>query len=247
MELAFPPAVALLVDTVAAHRRIESSAVGIAASPSDVYADFKSLAAATTPDQAAALLAHESPTVRGYMAGHVLDTQPHEAARIYPLLTDETTINTLQGCIGGMDTVATDVADTLGHRLRVGGPALTALVLRGAKDTSLRAGVRARLLGHAARARVPEAKGLALALLGDSDPEIITGALQALELLESDDVLSAVTPMVSHPDSRVRSAVALVLGNIEGATSDALLRQLELDPDKTVQRGAERAIQRRRR
>jgi hypothetical protein len=246
-DLELSAAKSALVDTLAGFTKIESERVGAGGSLSASHAAYERLVAAITPTEAVALLAHESPVVRGYLAGHVLWKQPADAPQVYPLLFDSAAVGIMQGCMIGDDRIAQHVTGELAQALASAKMntatyrALVALAMRGATDARLTPSVRTLLLGDAARNSAPLAKVEAVRLLSSSDPALVEGALTALFLGGTDDVATEVERLATHPNAGVRRSAASVLGHVPGPRARALLDALAADTDRAVKRSADAA------
>lgn len=94
------------VEALAAHSRIESACVGFAGAPSEVYRDFRDMVDHATEEELEDLLTHESPVVRGYIAGFFVSKYGPEHPALQPLHADTAEVFTMVGCIGGKTTVA---------------------------------------------------------------------------------------------------------------------------------------------
>ena len=93
---------------------MESSHIGAAGSPSPVWAKWDAVQRAASADELRALLRHQSPAVRGYVAQHLVRTQtPLEVEPLRPLLADASTVATTEGCMIGNTTIASLVVDEL--------------------------------------------------------------------------------------------------------------------------------------
>lgn len=92
------------VDALASHERIESERVGFAGHPSEAHAAFRALIEEASEAQLQALLQHESPVVRGYVASWLArrEAPPEALTRLWE---DGTEVFTLLGCTGGRITV----------------------------------------------------------------------------------------------------------------------------------------------
>lgn len=105
---------AALVDALAAERAVESSHIGAAGAPSAIYARWEAVQKAATAEELRALLRHQSPVVRGYVAQHLVrDQTPLASDPLRPLLSDATSVGTTQGCMIGTYTVAALVLEEL--------------------------------------------------------------------------------------------------------------------------------------
>lgn len=147
-QLKLSPQLAAAVDTLATHKTIESSHVGAGGVKSEVYTAYEGVAKLASDDQIRAIMHHESPVVRGYMAAHIARNQPSELATIYPMMTDETSVGTLDGCMGGQTDVATHTVDAVCVALQLEKAAPTRKTIRSfleraGKDSKLPAAVRA--------------------------------------------------------------------------------------------------------
>lgn len=105
--------VAALVDALAKEKTLESSHIGAGGSPSQVYAKFVAIEKAATEAEMIALLQHESPLVRGYVAQHVARDAPARMDALVPLADDATGVETRNGCMGGFESVAEIVLQAL--------------------------------------------------------------------------------------------------------------------------------------
>jgi hypothetical protein len=99
------PAFEERVEALAAQPRLESAQVGFAAAPSEAHAAFRAVVEQATDEQLEQLLKHESPVVRGYVAGWLVTKHGPEHPALEPLRQDKAEVFTLKGCIGGMTTV----------------------------------------------------------------------------------------------------------------------------------------------
>lgn len=101
------------VDALAASKRIESSHIGAGGVESDVYKLFLAVLDKATTADLKALLRHESPVVRGYVAQHVANKEASLMEDVAALLTDKTPVDSMSGCEVGRETVAGVVVDAL--------------------------------------------------------------------------------------------------------------------------------------
>jgi hypothetical protein len=97
--------VAALVDALAAEDTISSAAVGAAGHPSPVYKEFQAIVAKATTAELVALLAHESPVVRGYVGEHIARNVGDHVKDVVALTDDETSVKTIEGCSVSVQSV----------------------------------------------------------------------------------------------------------------------------------------------
>ena len=199
------PALAALVDQLAKAPHIESARIGYAGSPSDAHALFTRISQAATAHQAVALLRHDSAVVRGYLAEHVVTTNPAELDAVYPLLADSTVVEQMSGCLIDSTTVSQVVL--LALRTHLDRPAVQALLLRAAHDPKL-GELRVEALQSVAKQRPTEATALAQSLLRESAPRLLAGAIRTLGITASSDSASSLCALASSAESEVRAAVA---------------------------------------
>lgn len=199
--------------------------------PSEIYARFERMIHAATPEQAAALLRHQSPIVRGYLVWHVLDELHSAVQALYPLLGDPTRVEVRQGCRGGTLTIAELAIERLESRLD--SPTVQALLLRAAQDPQL-GPQRASLLFPVARHRPQEATAIANRWLHETEAPLIIAALETLHVTEpkkSDEVICA---HASAPQREIRLTVIGLLAVIENPCAEPSLRKLTEDRDGQV-------------
>jgi hypothetical protein len=247
-DLGLSAETAALVDALGAHGRIESSHVGAAGAPSAVYKAYEAVAARVTAEDAKKLLGHESPVVRGYLAGHVLRKQPADAAAVYPLLADGTEVGSLEGCEIGSTTVGEHVAGELASVLAIsalGTPAhdeAGKLALRVAGDATLPVPMRNRMVRDAANYGARGVDAVARGMLRERDEQLVSGGLDALYLLGAPgSTLAEVEPFARHGTPTVRRAAAALLGHLDDPGALALLTTLESDRDSIVSQSARAA------
>lgn len=220
------PALAALVDQLAKAPRIESARIGYAGSPSDAHALFTRISQAATAQQAVALLRHDSAVVRGYLAEHVVTTNPAELDAVYPLLADSTVVEQMSGCLIDSTTVSQVVL--LALRTHLDRPAVQALLLRAAHDPKL-GELRVEVLQSVAKQRPTEATALAQSLLRESAPRLLAGAIRTLGITASSDSASSLCALASSAESEVRAAVAAALGSLHHDCVEPTLRKLTED------------------
>jgi HEAT repeat protein len=189
---------------------------------------------------------HESPIVRGYMAGHVGYASPGEGWSLYPLLADKTAIETQSGCIAGETTVSSRAIAALVS------PAEDERVLNGreptqlspqtldelavvAEDDRLAGEVRGEAIAALAKAGQPEAHRLALGAVAAEDVRLREGGLRALAFLTiTEEDLGRVVPLTHDADASMREGAANVLGHVSSPTSCSALAPLLDDPESSV-------------
>ena len=235
------PEVAALVDVLAASGEIESSHIGAAGAPSAVYAKFEALVKAATDDEMAALLTHASPVVRGYAAQRVAGDVPAHVGELATLAEDDTSVETLEGCMKGTTSVGKVVRDALcDSPLAEAGAALVTVHdrhgLEAAAALACAAPIQPRLAGEAAvrelRARnlPPLDQAAYLRVLGVArPPDPAEGCTFAREGAQSSD-------------ASVQIGAAQALGHCDDAASLALLERLAAGKNVVVGRHARASI-----
>jgi HEAT repeat protein len=234
-ELIADPELAGLVDLLAAQSAIESAAVGAAGAPSAAWKAYRAVVARATPADIVALLGHQRPVVRGYMAQHVARELPGELARLYPLLGDETKVQIVSGCMIMEQTIAEVVLDSL--CAAASSAAAQNLLLRAAADGSL-GPIRGRALGCVAAQRRAESRSIALALLDAGDPALRRDALMTLGMTGAVEDAARAASYAGDRDSMVRAQVATTLGRLRGPQARPVLEKLLRDSDDYVRRSA---------
>jgi HEAT repeat protein len=222
---------AALVDKLAQATTIEGDRVGYGGESSETFALARRIADAASLEQAQALLQHQSPVVRGYLAKHVIENLPAALPAVYPLLADSTHVNTLYGCIGSGETISKYVLDHL--RAQAERPEVQALLLRAAYDPQL-GDLRAEALEAVAKQRPAAASALAKGLLQDANPALLPGAIRALGLAQSSEVAPVLCGLARHAKSEVRQAVADALGSLKDNCAEPTLRKLAADSEPYV-------------
>ena len=98
------------VNELAKSPSIDSKRIGEAGLPSPNFERYERVAQLASFTDLEALLSHPNPVVRGYAAKGILQKDPKQATALYPLLADSISVKTVNGCIGGSDTVGNIVA-----------------------------------------------------------------------------------------------------------------------------------------
>jgi len=101
--------VAILVDRLASAAGVQSSHVGAAGQPSEVWATAVAVGSQATVDQRITLLNHESPVVRVYMAG-TLCAEASASDALRALEADLSEVGVTDGCDISQSTVGQEVA-----------------------------------------------------------------------------------------------------------------------------------------
>lgn len=225
------PELAALVDKLASSKRIESAHIGERGTLSKVYTVYTSIAKAVTLQQAADLLHHESPVVRGYFAMHVIESRPDVLDAVYPLLADDTRVEDMSGCCIERTTVRQVALMAL--RGQLGRPAVQSMLLRAAADPQVGA-LRAEALQYVAQQRPAEATLLAQRLLHGSDTTLVAGAIRALGMTADASSAQALCAMADHDAHAIRAAVAAALGSLHHPAAEPALRRLLEDKNDYV-------------
>ena len=89
---------AFLVDELAKAPRAETRAIGPGAEKGETYRLYEKVAARVDSTLSVRLTKHESPIVRTYFSSTLFTKYPDQIDSVYPLLRDETTIETMEGC-----------------------------------------------------------------------------------------------------------------------------------------------------
>ena len=96
-----------IVGEIANSNKYESLYVGFAASASEQYKRMLQLKKVATKEELLALTLHEKAAVRLYSYIALRQKYPKQSAKVYErLIKDNTDISTLEGCIGGVTTIA---------------------------------------------------------------------------------------------------------------------------------------------
>lgn len=230
------PDVAALVDALAEMKAIESSHVGAAGAKSEAFTRFERVRDAATEDEIVALLHHESPVVRGYMAQHVARALGPRIPALEPLLDDETRVGTLQGCMnvpeGSVSGVVREAvcyspapeATTLLTKL-AGGSSRDQVYAAGCLATKDPKG--AARIAHEGMQRGDDQQASFVRILGQSPlPEACADIVR----------------LASSKDDDVRLATAGALGSCESAQAFDALEKLTSDGGKGVARAASVAL-----
>lgn len=104
-QLIHEPGIVRLVDDLSRRGSHTGPTVSIAGAPSGTYALFTRIVNEASPADITALLRHESPVVRAYMAEHVAAAMPQELSAMWTVVQDETKVYSTNGCIIRFTTV----------------------------------------------------------------------------------------------------------------------------------------------
>ena len=98
------------VEELAKSPSIDSERIGVAGLPSPNFKRYERVVQLASLSDLEALMSHRYPVVRGYAAKGILQKDPKQAAALYPLLADAASVETVNGCNMGSDTVGYIVA-----------------------------------------------------------------------------------------------------------------------------------------
>lgn len=230
-NLSLPAELRALVDKLAQAPRIESARIGEAGELSKVYTVYTSLRQALTPQQAVALLHHESPVVRGYFADHVIESLPDQLDAVYPLLADDTAVEDMSGCIIARMSVA--FVTMMALRGQLSREDVQEMLLRAVADPQI-GSLRAEALQYVAQKRPREAMQLAQQLLHDPETRLVAGAIRTLGMTADASSAQALCAMAEHHEHEVRAAVAAALGSLHHDAVEPALRKLSEDKNDYV-------------
>lgn len=216
------PEIAALVDDLAKEQTLESSHIGAGGTPSAVYAKFVAIQGKATEAELAALLEHQSPIVRGYVAQHIARAVPARLSALLPLSTDATGLATRYGCMGGVASVAGLVREGLcDSELPEAGGLLVTIARGGGREASL------ALACAAPTTPGPAAEIAAQALRGTVGPDDEAAYLRTLALAptpDPNDGCALARPRVTSSDASVQIAAAQALWHCgDDASQKALL------------------------
>jgi HEAT repeat protein len=223
---------ARLVDVLARSQSLDSPAIGVAGEASSTYLLFDRVVHAATRQQVLALLRHESPIVRGYMARHVaLTAELGGVEALYPLLGDSAPVATRVGCRASQTPVSHIVLEALS--LRAEHPRVQSLLLRAAQDISF-AELRPGLLDVVAQHRPDEARALAKSWLRNTDPQLLLGAVGTLHAIADVSSYPALCALASSAHAEVRMNLISTFAVLDHACAEPALRRLTEDRDERV-------------
>lgn len=220
------------VDALAAMKRLESAATGVAAAPSAVFAAWKAVQEKAAEDDLVALLRHEAANVRAYAARHVIRSLAARAAAVKPLLADDSRLPTTEGCMLGEQAVGELVLDALCDSK--GSAEAGAVLVAAARDDSL--GDRARTaLVCAGKVGAAEAAALAREKLAPGQPPAtVAAALGVLARADPQGICTAALPLAAHDAPEIRVAVAKALSACPDPAAGQALEKLLADPKDPV-------------
>ena len=112
-ELIKDPELAARVEALARERQVESEHVGYGGVDSASYARFAAVLEKAQGPQELALLRHESPIVRAYVANDVAQRHPRDARALLPLTRDDAAVIFMDGCIVGQARIGDRVVQML--------------------------------------------------------------------------------------------------------------------------------------
>lgn len=220
------------VDDLAAGARIDSSHIGAAGAPSPVFAKFLAVRAAASSAQLAALLRHESPVVRGYVAKDVA-AGPFERAQLVPLLADTAHVERRDGCAGGGSSIAELVIEAVCEAKPT--PVREELLLEAARAPWLTK-PRFHALGCLRGAHAAEAQAILRAEIGKADQpaDVLADALRAIPAAGVGACASLLAGPARHADPSVRHQAAIALERCPAPEALPLIERLLGDDMKGV-------------
>ncbi|WP_394832634.1 HEAT repeat domain-containing protein [Pendulispora rubella] len=227
------------VDQLAARHSIESRAVGYGGSTSKSWLAYRKMVADASSKERLALLMHQSPVVRGYMAEYIAVRMPADSEHVYTLLADATPVDTLSGCVGQEESVALRAFAAMlpDEKDKRRGPYL----VRVASDEHLTFAVRAQAVSLLAEDKRPDAHRFASIAISSSDEQLRGAGLRALGQTAQSQDLEQLAVFARSPDAKAREDAAKGLGSIGSPQACELLETLFGDPDPEVRRYALRA------
>jgi hypothetical protein len=226
--LGLRPEVASLVDALAVEKTKESSHIGPGGTPSAVFEKFSSVVAKATPAELGALLQHQSPVVRAYAGDHLARQAP--AASLVGVASDETDVETLNGCILSHETVGAVVREALCYSEHPeAGAALLAVHDRGGSQA-------AEALACAAPFSPKIAGEIAIAALrrGGSSPADEAAHLRVLAVSAPAGTCDLARNAAAASDASVQIAAAMALGRCDDRASLARLAELAAGKNPVV-------------
>lgn len=239
-------ALSTLVDALAHYDRIESSHVGFAGAPSEVYAAFQKVQERASREELLSLLRHESPVVRGYIVQHIISKTPEDIPHLSSLIEDQSPVNTLDGCMGGATTIASSLVELMRYEPYFQDPQKKSVFRREAgaflvKVARAHVAISSNALFCCAAWTPTEATEIAEAWL--REPGASTEAkLSAIRTLGktglSTDALLAPT---KDPDPTLRREAASALWKRTDEPALLALKALKQDPEPGVALAAEEA------
>ncbi|MGC4115122.1 MAG: HEAT repeat domain-containing protein [Myxococcales bacterium] len=235
------------VDALAQAGCVESSHVGYAGAPSEVYALFAAVREAASAAQLLSLAFHERPVVRLYAVRCLAWERPAELLALLSLLDDDTTVEVLDGCLRARDTVAGHLLCEVEH-LDAAKPtvaAAKAALLTAALDRPALRDRHPRLLIALSGVQPAGAASRAPTLLDDpaTPPAMLFDALAVWRNASppSTDLEARLRAFAGHADAAVRGRIARTLGELGTSATLALLEGLRRDAEPGVAQAAESA------
>jgi hypothetical protein len=238
-ELVKRPEVAALVDVLAAEKRVESSHIGAAGAPSRVYAKYRALVTTANAEEIVALLGHQSPVVRTYMARHVASELSAQVRALVPLANDATAVEVMEGCVVHTDSVGAATREALcWSTLPEAGQALVAIHGAGGPQAAAALACAAPTApAHAAEAAV-KALG-AGGLQPDAEAAYLNVLAVATNVKEGCPLARA---RATHGDAGIQIASARALWRCNDDASLAALNALAAGKNKVVAWNAKASI-----
>ena len=230
-DLVTDPETRRLIDALASEARMESSHIGAAGAPSAIWAKWDAIAKRATPAEIVALTRHEKPVVRGYAAQYVIHSLPAEAGALLPLLGDQATVHTQEGCSGADTTLAGIIIEGLSHageRSRAGEDVL----LAAAADPTL-GSWSAQALAWVARARPDDVEAHMRYILVRAPEARRLEVLRAVGTLTPKGLCPELATLARSPNPAMRQAVAHALGACQDARGLGVIEALLGDPARS--------------
>ncbi|MBK6513149.1 MAG: hypothetical protein IPM79_07065 [Polyangiaceae bacterium] len=231
-------ALAALVDDLAKEGTLESSHIGAGGAPSMVYKKFEALLAAAKDADLLALLRHDSPVVRGYVAQHLARSQGAALANVRPLADDATMVKTLEGCMGGSETVSSVVLDALCWSSAPEAGALLGELAQRDDDVGARAlGCAARFGGAAVTKAIDDA-------ITDGSRSHATreAALRAFTLSPVAARCGSIRALAERPGDKLRQVALGALSRCTDSASQATLEAAAADSVASIASEAKIAL-----
>lgn len=206
---------------------VEWKLIGMHHGRSRVYESFQNYAKHAPDAELLRLLHHPNPVVRIYVSRHVAKTLFHQAAALYPLLSDDKGASEFHYDMG-MPIVVRD-AVTLALCEQSDKAQVQSVLLRATEDVSLLPKVRGSALVCVAKRRPQEGERLTSRFL--QDPDLRAFGVEALGQLDTEQSLAQLGTYVRDPQSGIRTAVAMGLAGSQRPAALSLLHELLRDSD----------------
>lgn len=201
---------------------VEWKLIGMHHGRSRVYESFQNYAKHAPDAELLRLLHHPNPVVRIYVSRHVAKTLFHQAAALYPLLSDDKGASEFHYDMG-MPIVVRD-AVTLALCEQSDKAQVQSVLLRATEDVSLLPKVRGSALVCVAKRRPQEGERLTSRFL--QDPDLRAFGVEALGQLDTEQSLAQLGTYVRDPQSGIRTAVAMGLAGSQRPAALSLLHEL---------------------